>query len=62
MNQVNRKRDKTKEKELFDIFYNALSVGWHLRRLVEINPHFIANNHHEFMAWLERHKVKWTQK
>ena len=40
-----------------------MSLGWHLRRVIELEPNLISNQEEwdRFVAWLERHKV-WTQK
>lgn len=35
--------------------YNALSVGWHLRKIMELNPDIIEED--RFILWLMRHKV-----
>ena len=60
--ETQRRLKQSREKELFEVFYNSLSVGWHLRRLAEIDDVFMANNYDQFKSWLERHKIKWTQK
>jgi len=48
-----------KEKE-FEIMYNALSVGWHLRKIMEIEPEIVNDEklYKRFIAWLDRHEVK----
>lgn len=48
----------TTNKE-FEIMYNALSVGWHLRKILEISPNIIATQKEQdrFDLWLKRHKV-----
>lgn len=38
------------------IFNNALSVGWHLRRVVEQSDFLLDdNNWKDFVVWMERH-------
>ena len=51
---------KSKEKKSFTIFYNTLSLGWHLRRVIEAEPDLMTNEYewNQFVKWLERHKVK----
>jgi hypothetical protein len=48
-----------KDKE-FEIFYNALSVGWHLRKIVELEPDMLCDTirYDKFIGWLERHNIK----
>ena len=47
-------------KKEFDIFYNALSVGWHLAKIMEIEPKLIKDikDWKKLVGWLERHKIK----
>lgn len=54
---------KASKNRDFEILYNALSVGWHLRKILEISPDIIASDteRDRFDLWLQRHKV-WTQK
>lgn len=44
----------------FEILYNALSVGWHLRKIKEVAPELLENEEdfNRFIGWLERHKCK----
>ena len=44
----------------FEVFYNALSVGWHLRRIAEADPQFMADKvkWNRFVGWMERHSLK----
>lgn len=52
-------KGKSKEGEkYFEIFYNALSVGWHLRKIMEIDDGFIGDNYEKFAGWLSRHNIK----
>lgn len=52
-----------KTSKEFELFYNTMSLGWHLRRVMELEPNLISNQEEwdRFVKWLERHKV-WTQK
>lgn len=47
-----------KNKE-FEVFYNALSVGWHLRKIKEVYPELLEDpeDFRRFLVWLERHKL-----
>lgn len=47
-----------KDKE-FEIMYNSLSLGWHLRRIIELEPNIMNDDilKHRFIFWLERHKI-----
>lgn len=47
-------------KREFDIFYNTLSLGWHLRNVMLADPELMKDPEawQEFVQWLERHKVK----
>lgn len=44
-------------KDDFEILYNALSLGWHLRKITEISPDILSTteNKDRFDAWLARH-------
>ncbi len=56
-----RKESKMSDNQVeFEIFYNALSVGWHLRKIKEVNPELLKNEKEwiRFMGWLERHDLK----
>jgi hypothetical protein len=48
-----------KDKE-FEIFYNSLSVGWHLKRIMELEPEMLNNPllYNKFISWLDRHNIK----
>lgn len=50
-------------KREFDIFYNTLSLGWHLRNVMLADPELMKDPEawQEFVQWLERHKVKQQQ-
>jgi hypothetical protein len=41
----------------FEIFYNALSIGWHLKKVLEIEPKLLDDPilYNKFLFWLERH-------
>ena len=47
----------------FEIMYNALSVGWHLRKIAEINPMIVSSEAREkrFLEWLGRHLAMHTK-
>ena len=44
----------------FSIFYDALSVGWHLRRIMELEPDIVSKQelYDKFLGWLGRHNIK----
>ena len=54
------KNESLNESKEFIILYNALSVGWHLRRIIEAEPGIVSDPRHyqRFIAWLERHNIK----
>lgn len=41
----------------FELLYNALSLGWHLRRIAEMSPDILNSREkkEKFDAWLARH-------
>jgi len=39
----------------FEIMYNALSIGWHLRKIMELNPNIVEDE--RLILWLIRHKI-----
>ena len=41
----------------FEILYNALSVGWHLGKIAEVNKDILNSkeNMERFLKWLARH-------
>lgn len=47
----------SKSSKSFEVLYNALSVGWHLRRIKEADPELLKDpeEFERFMGWLERH-------
>ena len=51
---------KKEKDELFEVFYNALSVGWHLSKIVELDESLLLDTKHWklFKQWLERHNCK----
>lgn len=51
--------DKIKDPS-FEIFINALSVGWHLRKIMEADENLIKDKemYDYFIYWLERHNIK----
>lgn len=53
-----------KENRSFEIFYNTLSIGWHLRKVAEADPDFKleGDSFDKFIKWLERHQLKTTKK
>ena len=53
---MSSKQSKTFSKE-FLITYNALSVGWHLAKLAELDPEMLASPEQweRFLGWLKRH-------
>lgn len=42
----------------FELIYNAFSVGWHLRKIMEVSPNVFVGNEARFAAWLQRHGIK----
>lgn len=44
----------------FEILYNALSVGWHLRKIKEAWPEALEDpeEFRYFLKWLDRHGLK----
>ena len=43
----------------FEVLYNALSVGWHLRKIAEVDPEpMTPEQWARFVGWLERHNLK----
>lgn len=46
-----------KKDNNFEVFYNALSIGWHLRKIKEVAPDLLLNlkDYERFEGWLERH-------
>jgi len=53
------KYDPKKHKS-FEIFYNALSVGWHLQKIADADPNFMAGDElwERFTGWMNRHALK----
>ena len=47
------------QKNEFEIMYNALSVGWHLRRIMEAvkEKSLTKEERKRFVGWLKRHKI-----
>jgi hypothetical protein len=46
-------------EQSFEVFYNSLSVGWHLRRVAEADPQpMTAEQWDRFVGWMERHNLK----
>ena len=50
---------KPNKNKDFEILYNALSVGWHLRKILEISPNIIDSQveYDRFILWMTRHKI-----
>ena len=50
---------KPSNKKDFEILYNALSVGWHLRKILEISPDIVESQveYDRFILWMTRHKI-----
>ena len=50
---------KPSNKIHFEVLYNALSVGWHLRKILEISPNIIDSQveYDRFILWMTRHKI-----
>lgn len=48
-------------KKSFEIFRNALSIGWHLNKIMDLEPDILKDKESwdRFVKWLERHKVKY---
>ena len=52
---------KIKEnKKSFEIFINALSVGYHIGKISETDPDFMKDlqSWEKFVSWMERHNIK----
>ncbi len=49
-----------KNNKEFSIFLNALSIGWHLRKIMEAKPDLMKDKelYDKFIYWLERHEIK----
>lgn len=46
-------------EQSFEVFYNSLSVGWHLRRIVEADGEPMTKEQFtKFVGWMERHNLK----
>lgn len=43
----------------FEVMVNALSVGWHLRKIMEASPDPMSREEWDkFVYWCERHNIK----
>ena len=51
---------RTMKSKEFKIFINALSVGWHLSKVMEAEPDLIKDidEFEHWTNWLERHNIK----
>lgn len=58
--KTDNKLYEEKGHKSFEIFKNALSVGWHLRKVQEADPTFLDDpkDYKSFIGWLERHQIK----
>lgn len=59
------KDPRTSQSKSFEVFQNAISVGWHLRKIQEADPTFMDKKEdwEKFIEWLERHNIKkWDTK
>lgn len=50
-------KNAERNKEDFEIMYNAMSVGWHLGKIAEVNKDVLNNkeNMERFLKWIGRH-------
>lgn len=43
----------------YEVLYNALSVGWHLRKIAEADSEPMNKEQwKKFVGWMERHNLK----
>ena len=59
LKQSNLNDTKPSNNKDFEILYNALSVGWHLRKILEISPNIVESQveYDRFILWMTRHKI-----
>lgn len=60
LSNVSKDSMQKKTNQHYEVFYNALSVGWHLRKIAEAAPGFMDDqeNWERFVGWMERHDLK----
>ena len=48
-----------KDTTNFEIFYNALSVGWHLAKIMSLDKDMVSETpeYEKFIKWLGRHDI-----
>lgn len=51
--------DKNIDTQDQDIFYNTMSLGWHLKQLMLAQPELFKDSafQEKFFKWLQRHNV-----
>ncbi len=59
MSTENNKLYEEKGNKSFEVFKNALSVGWHLRKIQEADPTFMDDpkDTEKFLQWMKRHQL-----
>ena len=59
MSKLNTKLYESKGSSSFEVFKNALSVGFHFRKIQEADPTFMDNPEDckRFLEWMKRHKL-----